>query len=120
MAKLGRVHVASFATGAVTTAGNYPAAADRITLPAGALVLRAYLSESTAFASGTNVALATGSTAMSSVIATGSIVDVNEFAMVAAQQKRNAPTEISLLTTGTYDGGSAGIVHVEYVIEADE
>ena len=117
MGLLGRVHVASFATGIVTSAGNYPAAADRITLPAGALITRVYLTETTAFASGTNVALAAGSTALSATLAVGSSVAFNIIEPVAGQAKRTAATEISLLSTGDYDGGSAGVVHVEYIME---
>ena len=116
MGLLGRVHVASFATGDVTSAGNYPAAADRISLPAGALITRVYLTESTAFDGGTNVALATGSTALSATLAQGSSVAFNIIEPVAAQAKRTSATEISLLSTGTYSAG-AGTVHVEYIME---
>tara|TARA_R100000951_G_scaffold40687_1_gene34501 strand:+ start:510 stop:869 length:360 start_codon:yes stop_codon:yes gene_type:complete len=119
MGKLGRIHVASFQTGDVTSAASYPAAADRITLPAGALVLRASLSEQTAFAGGTNVQLKAGSTALMSVLATGSIADYNAFALTVANQKLTAPAALEIATTGTYTAGN-GTVHVEYVIEADE
>tara|TARA_Y100000004_G_scaffold149442_1_gene171352 strand:+ start:90 stop:449 length:360 start_codon:yes stop_codon:yes gene_type:complete len=119
MGKLGRIHVASFSTGDVTSAGSYPAAADRITLPAGALVLRASLSEQTAFAGGTNIQLKAGSTALMSVLATGSIADYNAFTLTAANQKLAAPAALEIATTGTYTAGN-GTVHVEYVIEADE
>ena len=116
--KLSNVKVASFDTGVMTSAGDYPSGGSGVYLPAGALVLRAHLSELTALASGTNVRLVAGSTNLMNVLATADIEDYNALTLTA--NKLSAGGELKLTTTGTYASGSRAVLHVEYVTEADE
>jgi|TARA_R100000084_G_C4593300_1_gene119546 hypothetical protein len=118
MSKLSNVKVASFDTGVMTSAGDYPSGGSGVYLPAGALVLRAHLSELTALASGTNVRLVAGSTNLMNVLATADIEDYNALTLTA--NKLSAGGELKLTTTGTYASGSRAVLHVEYVTEADE
>tara|TARA_R100001443_G_C3344304_1_gene175212 strand:+ start:833 stop:1189 length:357 start_codon:yes stop_codon:yes gene_type:complete len=118
MSKLSNVKSVSFRTGVMTSAGDYPSAGSDVVLPAGALVLRAHLSEMTALAGGTNVRLYCGATALMGTLATGSIADYNALTLTA--NKITTPGALKLTTTGTYSGGSDAIIHVEYVTEADE
>ena len=118
MAKLGRVHVASFDTGIITSAGDYPAAADRITLPAGAVILRATLVEKTTIAGLTNVQLKAGSSALMSVLALSDI-DAYEPLTLTGNQVLGAPAALVLTTTGTASGDSQALVHVEYIMSED-
>tara|TARA_R100000700_G_scaffold40747_2_gene57456 strand:- start:831 stop:1187 length:357 start_codon:yes stop_codon:yes gene_type:complete len=118
MSKLSNVKTASFDTGVMTSAGDYPSGGSGVYLPAGALVLRAHLSEITTLAGGTNVKLVSGSTDLMGTLATGSIDDYNALTLTA--NKLSAGGELKLTTTGTYSGGSRAILHVEYVTEIDE
>ena len=118
MSKLNKVYTASFDSGVITSAGDYPSGGSGVSLPAGALVLRAHLSELVTLASGTNVKLVCGATDLMSALATGSIADYNALTLTA--NKMAAGGELKLTTTGTYDSGSRAMLHEEYVIEADE
>ena len=118
MSKLSNVKVASFDTGVITSAGDYPSGGSGVYLPAGALVLRAHLSELAALTSGTNVKLVSGSTDLTGTVATADIADYNALTLTA--NKLSAGGELKLTTTGTYASGSRAVLHVEYVTEADE
>lgn len=117
MSKLGKVYTASFKTGDVTGAGDYPSGGSSVFLPEGALVVKAYISEQTALAGGTNVKIVSGSTDLMSALATGSIADFNDVTLTA--NKMTAAGELKLTTTGTYTAGAA-TVHVVYLMESAE
>ena len=116
MAKLTKVHVASFDTGAITSAADYPVAADRITLPAGAVILRATLVEKVTIASLTNVQLKAGSSALMSTLGLSDI-DAYEPLTLTGNQVLGAPAALVLTTTGT--GTGRALVHVEYIMSED-
>jgi hypothetical protein len=116
MSKLGKVYTASFQTGALGAAGDYPSGGSGVFLPEGALVVKAYISEQTALASGTNVKIVCGSTDLMGVLATASIEDFNDVTLTA--NKITAAGELKLTTTGTYTG--AATVHVLYLMESAE
>mgnify|MGYP003642224755 CR=1 len=118
MSKLSNVKSVSFRTGVMTAAGSYPAGGSDVVLPAGALVLRAHLSEMTALAGGTNVKVVCGEADLMSALATGSIADYTALTLTA--NKITAPGALKIVSTGTYSGGSDAIIHLEYVTEADE
>jgi len=117
MSKLGKVYTASFQTGAITDAGDYPSGGSGVFLPEGALVVKAYISEQTALSGGTNVKIVSGSTDLMGVLATASIADFNDVTLTA--NKITAPGELKLTTTGTYSAGAA-TVHVLYLMESAE
>ena len=117
MSKLGKVYTASFQTGAITDAGDYPSGGSGVFLPEGALVVKAYISEQTALSGGTNVKIVSGSTDLMGVLATASIADFNDVTLTA--NKITAPGELKLTTTGTYTAGAATI-HVVYLMESPE
>ena len=118
MAKLGKVHVASFDTGIMTAASDYPAAADRISLPAGAVILRATLVEKTTIAGLTNVKLKAGSDDLMSVLALADI-DAYEPLVLTGNQVLGASANLKLTTTGTGSGNSQALIHVEYIMSED-
>ena len=117
MSKLGKVYTASFQTGDITAAGDYPSGGSGVFLPEGALVVNAYISEQTALSGGTNVKIVSGSTDLMGVLATASITDFNDVTLTA--NKITAPGELKLTTTGTYSAGAA-TVHVLYLMESAE
>jgi len=117
MSKLGKVYTASFQTGDITDAGDYPSGGSGVFLPEGALVVNAYISEQTALDGGTNVKIVSGSTDLMGVLATASIADFNDVTLTA--NKITAPGELKLTTTGTYTAGAATI-HVVYLMESPE
>ena len=116
MSKLGKVYTASFQTGDITAAGDYPSGGSGVFLPEGALVVNAYISEQTALSGGTNVKIVSGSTDLMGVLATGSIADFNDVTLTA--NKITSSGELKLTTTGTYTG--AATVHVLYLMESAE
>jgi hypothetical protein len=113
MGLLNKINVVSFSTGDVTAAGDYPAAADRVTLPAGALVVDAFIEEETGFADGTNIKLVAGTNDLTGVTTTANIKSGVRMT-ITDNGAISTPTALKITSTGTHSAGNATI-HVAYV-----
>lgn len=94
-------------------AGTY---SSDVLIPAGAVVTNLYITEDVAFAGGTNMKVAVGSTDLTDVVLTASVATGTIALDSSATAIKLAATgKLNIVTTGTFTGGTA-TVYVEYAI----